>query len=118
MNKELVEQQVEHLMKNGGKVVDQVNRQGHVVTKGTASGLPYKTAKQIVRQKLHTQNNYVAGKLGASKVAGKASRRERRKQGNFTPKYNGVAPRTFEEMYGVGLERFNSKFVTIKETEE
>jgi len=30
----------------------------------------------------------------------------------------GGAPKTFEEAYGVGYERFNNKFVTIREVEE
>lgn len=48
------------------------------------------------------------------------SRKERRKEakenkGKFTPMYNGGSPKTHEEYYGVGYERFNNKFVTIKE---
>jgi hypothetical protein len=48
------------------------------------------------------------------------TRRERREQSRknkvqFVPQYNGLV-RTYEEVYGKGYERFNSKFVTIKET--
>lgn len=65
------------------------------------------------------------------------SRRERKleaKKNNmlFEPQYNssnkinkdgkviklGGKPKTHEEMFGVGHERFNNKFVTIKEIEE
>ena len=53
------------------------------------------------------------------------SRQERRQEARdnnteFTPQYNGNSPVTFEQLYGVGYERFNSKQVTIKEatTEE
>ena len=51
------------------------------------------------------------------------SRRERRQEARekgvpFEPQYNGNAPKTYEEMYDVGYERFNDKFVTIKEVEE
>lgn len=30
----------------------------------------------------------------------------------------GGEPKTFEQMYGIGYERFNNKFVTIKEVKE
>lgn len=62
------------------------------------------------------------------------SRKERRAEARdsktlFEPQYNtgtrinfkgekyivGGAPRTYEEAYGTGYERFNNKFVTIKE---
>ena len=48
------------------------------------------------------------------------SRQERRQEarGNnteFAPQYNGNSPVTFEQYYGVGYERFNSKHVTIKD---
>jgi hypothetical protein len=48
------------------------------------------------------------------------TRRERRESARknktaFVPQYNGLV-RTYEEVYGKGYERFNSKFVTIKET--
>ncbi|WP_341323380.1 hypothetical protein NSQ62_07870 [Solibacillus sp. FSL H8-0523] len=51
------------------------------------------------------------------------TRYERRKEARknkqtFAPQYSGPQPKTFEEFYGVGYERFNNKFVTIKETEE
>lgn len=63
------------------------------------------------------------------------SRRERRAEARenkteFQPQYNNVknvrgnkvnfdgTPKTHEEMFGVGYERFNNKFVTIKEVEE
>jgi hypothetical protein len=47
-------------------------------------------------------------------------RRERRElarknKTEFVPEYNGQAPKTYEEFYGKGYERFNSKYVTIKE---
>jgi hypothetical protein len=50
----------------------------------------------------------------------KMNRRERkelaRQNGTrFIPKYNGKGPRSYEEFYGVGYERFNNKFVTIAE---
>ena len=32
----------------------------------------------------------------------------------FVPQYNGNV-KTYEEFYGVGYERFNNKFVIIKE---
>lgn len=48
------------------------------------------------------------------------TRRERREEARntkteFIPQYNGISPRTYEEVYGKGYERFNSKYVTIKE---
>ena len=48
------------------------------------------------------------------------SRKERRLEAKengvkFVPQYNGRTPQTHEEMYGVGYERFNNKYVTIKE---
>lgn len=51
------------------------------------------------------------------------SRRERRQEARdngvtFEPQYNGKSPITYEEFKGVGYERFNNKFVTIKEVEE
>lgn len=57
------------------------------------------------------------------------SRKERREEARqnktaFEPQYNvshksgkGGNPKTHEEMFGVGNERFNNKFVTIKEVE-
>jgi hypothetical protein len=47
-------------------------------------------------------------------------RKERRQEARknkteFVPQYNGKSPQTFEEFKGVGYERFNNKFVTIKE---
>lgn len=50
-------------------------------------------------------------------------RRERRKEARenkvpFEPQYNGKFPQSHEDMHGVGYERFNSKYVTIKEKEE
>jgi hypothetical protein len=49
------------------------------------------------------------------------TRRERREAARnnktaFVPQYNGRTVKTFEEAYGKGYERFNSKYVTIKET--
>lgn len=51
------------------------------------------------------------------------SRRERRLEAKkngvpFEPLYNGGKPKSHEEMYGVGYERFNNSFVTIKEVVE
>ncbi|MEH6941646.1 hypothetical protein [Bacillus sp. JJ722] len=48
------------------------------------------------------------------------SRKERRTEARenktvFVSHYNGNSPQTYEEYYGVGYERFNNKFVTIKE---
>jgi hypothetical protein len=48
------------------------------------------------------------------------TRRERREEARknktaFVPQYNGQV-RTYEEAFGKGYERFNSKFVTIKES--
>lgn len=47
------------------------------------------------------------------------SRRERRQEARknkvaFAPQYNGAKLMTYEEFYGVGYVRFNSKTVTIK----
>lgn len=49
------------------------------------------------------------------------SRKERRQEAKesgvaFVPQYNGGNPVSYEKYYGVGYERFNNKFVTIKET--
>lgn len=45
----------------------------------------------------------------------KERREEAKKKGTaFVPQYNGKGPQTYEEYYGVGYERFNNKFVTIK----
>ncbi|QVY62961.1 hypothetical protein [Cytobacillus gottheilii] len=46
------------------------------------------------------------------------SRRERRQEAResrteFKPQYNGKAPQTYKEYYGVDYERFNNKFVTV-----
>jgi hypothetical protein len=46
-------------------------------------------------------------------------RRERRElarknKTEFVPQYNGRVPKTYEEFYGKGYERFNNKYVTIK----
>jgi hypothetical protein len=51
------------------------------------------------------------------------SRKERREEARknktaFVPQYNGQSPKTHEEAFGVGYERFNNKFVTIKEVEK
>lgn len=48
------------------------------------------------------------------------SRKERRElarenKTEFVPNYNGNSPKTYEEFYGKGYERFNNKFITIKE---
>lgn len=50
-------------------------------------------------------------------------RRERRELARknkmeFVPEYNSKNPVSYEELHGKGYERFNSKFVTIKEVEE
>ena len=53
----------------------------------------------------------------------------RKNKTNFNPNYNngirydekgnaidvGGSPKSYEEMHGIGSERFNSKYVTIKE---
>lgn len=51
------------------------------------------------------------------------SRKQRRQEArdnntDFAPQYNGRTPVTYEDMYGVGNERFNNKFVTIKEVKK
>lgn len=51
------------------------------------------------------------------------NRRERRAEARdnneqFQPLYNGLPPRNYEDVFGVGYERFNNKFVTIKEVPE
>jgi hypothetical protein len=51
------------------------------------------------------------------------SRKERRQEAKankvaFEPQYKGTTVKTYEEFHGVGYERFNNKFVTIRETEE
>ena len=52
------------------------------------------------------------------------NRRERREKArqekvSFVPLYsNGKGPVTYEEYHGVGYERFNNKFVTIKEVQK
>ena len=46
----------------------------------------------------------------------KKRRQEAKESGvAFVPRYNGGNPVSYEEYYGVGYERFNNKFVTIKE---
>lgn len=49
------------------------------------------------------------------------TRRERRELARknkvaFEPQYNGRKLQTHEEFFGVGYERFNSKYVTVSET--
>lgn len=51
------------------------------------------------------------------------SRKDRRQEAKtnkvaFEPQLNGTQVQTHEEYFGVGYERFNNKFVTIRETEE
>lgn len=51
------------------------------------------------------------------------SRKERRQEARnnkveFQPQYNGSEPKSYEEMFNVGYERFNDKFITIKKVEE
>lgn len=51
------------------------------------------------------------------------SRRERRAEARqskvpFEPQYNGQNPRTYEETYNVGYERFNNRYITIREIEK
>lgn len=48
------------------------------------------------------------------------SRKERRAEARenktaFVPQYNGKAPQTYKEYYGVGYERFNNKSVIVAE---
>lgn len=44
-------------------------------------------------------------------------KRARENKQTFDPQYNGQQPKTYEEFYGVGNERFNNKFITIKDVE-
>lgn len=49
----------------------------------------------------------------------KARRQEARDNNTtFEPQYNGTQVKTYEEFHGVGYERFNNKFVTIREVEQ
>lgn len=116
--KEQVALETTKLLKEGGKVVDKVNAQGNVVESGQSKGLPYKTAKRIARNNVINKLGYIFGELGSSEVAGTVSRRERRNAArktkeSFLPMYNGGAPKSFKEAFGVGYERFNNKFVTV-----
>jgi hypothetical protein len=107
------------LMKQGGKVVDQVDSNGKVVKKGTPGGLTYNTARQIARKNLAKRVGYTVGNLGKSDVASSVSRKQRREEARkndteFKPAYNGTGVRSFAEVYGLGYERFNNKFVKIR----
>lgn len=43
-------------------------------------------------------------------------REEAREQGvPFEPIYNGEKPKTHEEMYGIGYERFDNKYTKVSE---
>jgi hypothetical protein len=111
--------EAERLMKQGGKVVDQVDSDGKVVAKGTPGGLTYNTARQIARKNLAKRVGYTVGQLGKSDVASSVSRKQRRGESRkndteFKPVYNGTGVRTFTEVSGLGYERFNNKFVKIR----
>jgi hypothetical protein len=111
--------ETERLMKQGGKVVDQVDSNGKVVKKGTPGGLTHNVARQIARKNLAKRVGYTVGQLGKSDVASSVSRKQRREEARkndteFKPVYNGTGVRTFTEVYGLGYERFNNKFVKIR----
>jgi hypothetical protein len=111
--------ETERLMKQGGKVVDQVDSNGKVVKKGTPGGLTHNTARQIARKNLAKRVKYTVGQLGKSDVASSVSRKQRREEARkkdieFKPVYNGTGVRTFTEVFGLGYERFNNKFVKIR----
>lgn len=117
--KKKIQEQAAKLAESGGKLVDKVNSKGNVLEKGKGHGLPYKTAKRIARKKVMSELGYVFGQLGKVEDGGLAPRKERRKlakmnRNKFEPFYNGEEPKSYEEAYGVGYERFNNKFVTIK----
>lgn len=51
------------------------------------------------------------------------TRKERREEARknkvaFVPQYNGRQPQTYEEFFGIGYERFNDKFTTIKDVKK
>jgi hypothetical protein len=111
--------ETERLMNQGGKVADQVDSNGKVVKKGTPVGLTHNIARQIARKNLAKQIGYTVGQLGKSDVASSVSRKQRREEAHkndteFKPTYNGTGVRTFTEVYGLGYERFNNKFVKIR----
>jgi hypothetical protein len=111
--------ETERLMKQGGKVVDQVDSNGKVFKKGTPGGLTHNTARQIARKNLAKRVGYAVGQLGSSEVVGLLTRKQRRTQAKkenveFKPVYNGTGVKTFTEVYGLGYERFNNKFVKIR----
>jgi hypothetical protein len=111
--------ETERLIKQGGKVVDQVDSNGKVVAKGTPGGLTYNTARQIARKNIAKKLGYTFGSLDKSEVAGLAPRKQRREQAkkenvDFKPQYNGKGVKTFTEVFGLGYERFNNKFVKIR----
>ncbi|PAD70580.1 hypothetical protein CHH83_01900 [Bacillus sp. 7586-K] len=117
MNTQQLTLETSRLMTQGGKVVDKYDTKGNLIEVGVPSGLTKGYARKLARKKLHSQSNYIPGNLGSSEFANLQSRKERRKAAKenkspFFPEYNGEV-KTYEEMYGVGYERFNNKFVTI-----
>jgi hypothetical protein len=102
------------IVKSGGKIITKVDVNGDVLNHTTPTGLPRKTAKRLARQTVLRQLAYTIGNIGQSEFAKIASRRERRQQDDFQPQYNGNKPKTFSNMFGIGYERFNNKFVKIK----
>jgi hypothetical protein len=56
--------------------------------KRVTTELPYKLLKKLARNKVNKQDSYQPGTLGKSPVSTVLSRKERRKQDNFTPLYN------------------------------
>lgn len=114
-----VKKETERLISNGGKVVDRVNKEGKIIKAGEPKGLPRKTAKRIARRNVLKSLGYKFGSIGVSNVAAELSRSERRKLAKmnkveFIPEYNDSDPKSYEDAYGEGYERFNNKYITIK----
>jgi hypothetical protein len=113
-----IQQWTEKLVTSGGKITTKVDSKGNVIDHGTPKGLPRKTAKRIARQFVLKKLGYTIGSLGQSEFAKLSSRQDRRElaklnKEEFTPQYNGNSPKTHKEVFGVGYERFNSKYVTV-----
>lgn len=94
MNKELIKQETQRFMQQGGKSVDTVTSTGGIIEKGTPTGLPYSFAKQLARKKVKEDLGYKIGKLGKSEFATLLSRKERKQAAKqhgetFEPQYNG-----------------------------
>jgi len=66
------------------KVQFEINR-----VKENNPSLTHKAAKKIARQRVYKSESYQPNKLGSSNVAGLKPRKERRKEENFKPVYNG-----------------------------